>query len=153
MKKTALLLALAFFLASCSGAETIVKKKWDAHENTLAVVDLSAREDGFMDAGTRLINALEESLADTVFVLKSEQPRYQIKFKVTKYQEGNLITRLATMGLAESARAELQVKVALFEGKTMVGAWEVNSWVKGGVSKNALFKKAAKEIVDHLKGN
>lgn len=142
---------LAFLLVSCSGADTVVKKKWESRENTISVVDLSPQDDGFVDAGTHVVASLEESLMDTIFVLKNDRPRYQLKFKVTKYREGNRWARLATFGLSESARGELQVKAALYDGKTMVGAWEVNTWVKGGSSKDSLFKKAALEIIDHLK--
>jgi hypothetical protein len=38
----------------------------------------------------------------------------------------------------------------------MVGAWEVNSWVSGGItggSEQDLFDSAAKEIADHLRGD
>lgn len=41
--------------------------------------------------------------------------------------------RIASMGFSSCARAKLRVKVALFDGRGMVGAWEVNSWVKGGL--------------------
>jgi len=47
----------------------------------------------------------------------------------------------------------LKVKVALFDEEEMVGGWEVNSWLSGGLSETKLFTKAAEEIADHLKGD
>ena len=41
------------------------------------------------------------------------------------------------------------------ESDAMIGAWEVESWVSGGItggSEETLFNEAAKEIVDHMKG-
>lgn len=153
MKKIASLLIL-IFLFSCTGADTVVKKKWQAKDNTIGIVDLTPNSDKVMEAGTFLTSALEKSFADTMFVVKSENPKYQLKFKVVKYQEGSRWARMASMGIADSARGELQVKVALYDGNTMVGAWEVNTWVKGGVtggSRDELFNKAAAEIIDHMK--
>jgi hypothetical protein len=60
------------------------------------------------------------------------------------------------MGLADSAKGKLRVKAALFDGSEMVGAWEVNSWIKGGPtggSDQEMFDEAAKEIVNHLRGD
>ncbi|OGW27822.1 MAG: hypothetical protein A3K09_00285 [Nitrospinae bacterium RIFCSPLOWO2_12_FULL_47_7] len=155
MKKTvSFLIILALFLVSCTGADTIVKKKWQAKDNTIGIVDLSANTDGIMEAGTLLTSALENSFTDTMFVVKNEKPKYQLKFKVLKYQEGSRWARMASMGISDSARGELQIKAALYEGPAMVGAWEVNTWVKGGVtggSRDELFNKAAKEIIEHMK--
>ena len=155
MKKTsAFLILIALFLFSCTGADTVVKKKWQAKDNTIAIVDLTPNTSGLMDAGPFLSTALEKSFNDTMFVIKTEKPKYHLKFKVIRYQEGSRWARMASMGISDSARGELQVKAALFEGDEMVGAWEVNTWVKGGMtggSKDELFNKAAKEIIDHMK--
>ena len=60
------------------------------------------------------------------------------------------------MGFSDSAKAKLRVKAALFDGQNMVGAWEVDSWVKGGLTGGTdkdLFERAAKEITSHFKGD
>lgn len=155
MKKTfVLLILMASFLFSCTGADTVVKKKWLAKDNTIAIVDLTPSTSGLVDAGPFLSSSLEKSFNDTMFVIKTEKPKYYLKFKVIRYQEGSRWARLATMGISDSARGELQVKVGLYEGDDLVGAWEVNTWVKGGMtggSKDELFNKASKEIIDHMK--
>jgi hypothetical protein len=155
MKKTSVLLILiASFLVSCTGADTVVKKKWHVKDNTINIVDLTPNTSGLMDAGPFLSAALEKGFSDTMFVIKTDKPKYHLKFKVIRYQEGSRWARLASMGISDSARGELQVKVGLYEGEDLVGAWEVNTWVKGGVtggSKDELFNKASKEIIDHMK--
>ena len=60
------------------------------------------------------------------------------------------------MGFADFAKSKLRVKVALFDGRKMVGAWQINSWVKGGPTggtEEKLFERAAKEITSHLRGD
>ena len=57
------------------------------------------------------------------------------------------------MGVSSSAQAKLKVKVALFDEEEMVGGWEVNSWLSGGLSETKLFTQAAEEIASHLKGD
>jgi len=54
------------------------------------------------------------------------------------------------------AKAELRVKAALYDRGSMVGAWEVNSWVLGGItggSEDNLYDSAAQEIAYHLRGD
>lgn len=153
-KSVSLLIIFAMYLVSCTGADTIVKKKWLAKDNTIGIVDLTPNSDNVMEAGTFLTAALEKSFQETMFVIKTESPKYQLKFKVVRYQEGSRWARMASMGISGSARGELQVKVALYDGEAMVGAWEVNTWVKGGMtggSRDDLFKQAATEIVEHMK--
>lgn len=154
MKKFFTILMTTLFLFSCTGADTVVKKRWQAKDNTIGVVDLTPNTDGVMEAGTFLVSALERSFTDTMFVVKNDNPKYKLKFKVIKYQEGSRWARLASMGISNSARGELQVKVGLYEGDSLVGAWEVNTWVKGGVtggSRDELFNKVATEIITHMK--
>ena len=84
-----------------------------------------------------------------------------LKYKVLEFDGGSRIARIATMGFSDSAKAKLRVKAALFDsnqpkGRSMVGAWEVDSWVKGGLmggTEENLFERAAKEITSHLKGD
>jgi hypothetical protein len=109
-----------------------------------------------MDAGSKLQGAVEEQLEFTGYVLAGKTARYHLKFKVMKFDEGSRMARIATMGISESAKGELRVKAALYDGGDMVGAWEVNSWVSGGItggSEQDLFDSAAQEIADHLRGD
>ena len=76
--------------------------------------------------------AIEDAMQNTSYALAGESARYRLKYKVLEYDEGNRALRIASMGFADSAKSELKVKVALFDGRQMVGAWEVHSWVKGG---------------------
>ena len=73
-----------------------------------------------------------------------------------EFDEGSRIARIATMGISESAKGELRVKAALYDRGSMVGAWEVNSWVSGGItggSEDNLYDSAAQEIAYHLRGD
>ncbi len=146
---------LTLFLGGCSGAETIVKKDFRNNDNTLAIVDSTSSRGGLLDAGSRLLGSLEDALLNTLFILSDDDPKYKLKFKITKFKEGSRISRLATLGMSNSAKGQLRVKAALFRGRVMVGAWEVETWVKGGMtggSDEDLFDQAAKEIVSHMKG-
>ncbi len=157
MKKILALLMFAFvFAMGCAGADTTVKKDWEMDSRSLAVVDMTNSNDDYLDASSHLLAQLEESVNDTIFVLNQENPTFKLKFKVTDYREGSRLTRMATFGASDSARAELQVKAALYQGKSMLGAWEVNTWVNGGMtggSEDMLFKRAADEIITHMKGS
>ena len=157
MKKIlALILLFTIPLISCSGSDTIIKKNWDSKARTIYIQDLTNSEESYMDASSRLLAVLEESIVDTIFVLDEDNPVFKLKFKVTEYQGGSRFARLATLGASNSARAKLQVKAALYQGQDMLGAWEVNTWINGGMaggSEEELFDKAADEIITHMKGS
>jgi len=155
-KLTCWIIFFAVALTSCSGSDTIIKKNWDPKTRTMAILDLTSDESEYIDAGAQLMAELENSMLDTIFVLDQEAPVFKLKFKVTDFKEGSRLSRMATLGIGDSGRAELKVKVALFQGKTMLGAWEVNTWVNGGMaggSEETLFSKAAEEIIAHLKSS
>ena len=141
---------------ACSGVDSVTKKRWSNSENTISIVDMTSRDFRLMDAGSKLQGAVEEQLEFTGYVLAGKTARYHLKFKVMQFDEGSRMARIATMGIYESAKGELRVKAALFDGGDMVGAWEVNSWVSGGItggSEQDLFNSAAQEIADHLRGD
>ena len=144
------------FLAACTGTETHVKKKFDTSETSVVLIDLTPHKDEFLQAGASMESALEEALAQTMFVVSDNEGRYLLKYKIVKYQGGSRAGRVASLGLSEKSRVYLKVKVAMFdETDEMVGAWEVESWVSGGIiggSENTVFQEAAEEIVNHMKG-
>ena len=143
-------------LPACSGVDSVTKKRWSNSENTISIVDMTSRDFRLMDAGSKLQGAVEEQLEFTGYVLAGKNARYHLKFKVMQFDEGSRMARIATMGISESAKGELRVKAALYDSGDMVGAWEVNSWVSGGItggSEQDLFDSAAKEIADHLRGD
>ena len=151
-----ILLVLLVTLPACSGVDSVTKKRWSNSENTISIVDMTSRDFRLMDAGSKLQGAVEEQLEFTGYVLAGKNARYHLKFKVMEFDEGSRIARIATMGVSESAKGELRVKAALYDRGSMVGAWEVNSWVSGGItggSEQDLFDSAAQEIADHLRGD
>lgn len=151
-----ILIVLLMFLPACSGVDSVTKKRWSNSENTISIVDMTSKDFRLMDAGSKLQGAIEENLEMTGYILAGKNARYHLKYKVMEFDEGNRMARIATMGLSDSAKAQLRVKAALYDNGSMVGAWEVDSWVSGGVtggSEDNLFEHAAKEIADHLRGD
>jgi len=144
------------FLSACSGVDSITKKRYQNSENTIVLIDMTARDFDLQDAGSQLQGAIEDAMVMTSYALAGENARYSLKYKILEFDEGSRWARIATMGLADSAKGKLRVKAALFDGSEMVGAWEVNSWIKGGPtggSDQEMFDEAAKEIVNHLSGD
>ena len=146
----------ALLLSACTGSETVVKKRFNNTSASVTIQDLTQDKDDFIIAGTGLEAAIEEALSDTMFVVAQEDGNFLLKYKVVKYQGGSRAGRVASLGLSEKSRIYLKVKVAMFdESDQMVGAWEVESWVSGGItggSEKSLFEEAAHEIVEHMKG-
>ncbi len=153
---TKILILSILLLPACSGVGSVTKKRYANSENTIVLVDMTRRNFDLQDAGSQLQGAIEEAMVDTSYALAGESARYRLKFKVLKFDGGNRAIRIASMGFADSAKSELRVKVALFDGRQMVGAWEIQSWVKGGPTggtEEKLFERAAKEITSHLRGD
>ena len=153
---TNILILSLLVLPACSGVGSVTKKRYQNTENTIVLKDLTASDFDLQDAGSQLQDAIEDAMADTSYTLAGESARYTLKYKILEFDGGSRMVRIATMGFSDSATAKLRVKAALFDGRDMVGAWEVNSWVKGGLTggtKEKLFERAAKEITSHLKGD
>jgi hypothetical protein len=151
-----ILILLLIALPACSGVDSVTKKSWSNSENTISIVDMTSKDFRLIDAGSKLQGAIEETLEMTGYILAGKNAHYHLKYKVIEFDEGNRMARLATMGMSDSARAQLRVKAALYDNGNMVGAWEVDSWVSGGVtggSEDNLYEFAAKEIAEHLRGD
>jgi hypothetical protein len=151
-----ILIVLLLALPACSGVDSVTKKRWSNSENTISIVDMTSKDFRLMDAGSKLQGAIEEKLEMTGYILAGKNARYHLKYKIIEFDEGNRMARIATMGMADSAKAQLRVKAALYDNGDMVGAWEVDSWVSGGItggSEDNLYDFAAKEIADHLRGD
>ena len=151
-----ILIVLLIALPACAGVDSVTKKSWSNSENTISIVDMTSKDYRLIDAGSKLQGAIEETLEMTGYILAGKNARYHLKYKIIEFDEGNRMARLATMGMSDSARAQLRVKAALYDNGNMVGAWEVDSWVSGGVtggSEDNLYEFAAKEIAEHLRGD
>ncbi|MBC8288559.1 MAG: hypothetical protein H8E42_13895 [Nitrospinae bacterium] len=151
-----IIIVLLMALPACSGVDSVTKKSWSNSENTISIVDMTSKDFRLMDAGSKLQGAIEENLQKTGYILAGKEARYHLKYKVIEFDEGNRMARIATMGMSDSAKAQLRVKAALYDKGDMVGAWEVDSWVSGGVtggSEDSLYLSTAKEIADHLRGD
>ena len=151
-----ILIVLLLALPACSGVDSVTKKSWSNSENTISIVDMTSKDFRLIDAGSKLQGAIEETLEMTGYILAGKNARYHLKYKIIEFDEGNRMARIATMGMSDSARAQLRVKAALYDNGSMVGAWEVDSWVSGGVtggSEDNLYEFAAKEIAEHLRGD
>jgi hypothetical protein len=151
-----LIVLLLIALSACSGVDSVTKKRWSNSENTISIMDMTSKDFRLMDAGSRLQSAIEGNLQTTGYILAGKDARYHLKYKIMEFDEGNRMARIATMGMSDSAKAQLRVKAALYDRGNMVGAWEVDSWVSGGVtggSEDNLYESAAKEIAGHLRGD
>ncbi len=150
-------LVLAVGLSACTGTKSIIHKRWDQHRNTVYLQDITVQNNGLGEAGDRLRLALEDRLEDSMFLVGEDpkQAKYQLKYKITQFKKGNRLKRLATFGIDDDSRAMLNVKIALIGKEGVLGAWQVQTWVQGGLaggSDDKLFTQAADKILKHLKG-
>ena len=145
-----------FFFLSCSGVDSQIKKSFKNTENTIALKDMTSRDYRMMDAGSQLESAIEDMISRSMFILTQDNPKYVLKYKVLNYYEGNRVVRFSTFGISKAAHGRLEVKAALFEHGDIVGAWTIDSWIKGGITggdPGTLFQQAADEIMNHLRGD
>ena len=145
-------LAWTVSLVACAGTQTVTHKRWDKHLNMVYLHDITVKNQSLQEAGSRLRMALENRLDDSLFIVGEEpkETKYELKYKIIQYKEGNRLKRLATFGIDEGSRALLSVKIALIGKEGTLGAWQVKTWVKGGItggSKDALFTQAAEQIL------
>ena len=151
-----LIISTFIFVSACAGVDSQTKKFFRNTENTIALKDLTSSDYKMMDAGSQLESAIEDMISRSMFILTQENPKYILKYKVLDYYEGSRVTRFSTLGISKAAHAKLEVKAALFDEGEMVGAWTIDSWVKGGVTGGdpaTLFQQAADEIMNHLRGD
>ena len=150
-------LALVVTLGACTGTKSVTHKRWEKHQNRVYLHDITVKNNSLQEAGSQLRTALEERLDDSLFIVGEEpnEAKYELKYKITRFEEGSRLKRLATFGIDEGSQALLNIKIALIGKEGTLGAWQVKTWVKGGVmggSEDALFTQAAEQILQHLKG-
>ena len=134
------IISIFLFFSACVGVSSQTNKNFKNTENTIAIKDLTSRDHEMMDAGSQLEDALEDTIARSVFIITHEDPKYILKYKVLNYRKGRALSK-----------STLEVKAALYDEGDMVGAWTVDAWVRG--VKARLFQKAADEIMRHLRGD
>ena len=134
------IISIFLFFSACVGVSSQTNKNFKNTENTIALKDLTARDHEMMDAGSQLEDALEDTIARSVFIITHENPKYILKYKILNYRKGRALSK-----------STLEVKAALYDEGDMVGAWTVDAWVRG--VKARLFQKTADEIMRHLRGD
>ena len=134
------IISIFLFFSACAGVSSQTNKNFQNTENTITIKDLTSRDHEMMDAGSQLEDALEDTIARSVFIVTRENPKYVLKYKVLDYRKGSALSK-----------STLEVKAALYDEGDMVGAWTVDAWVRG--VKARLFQKAADEIMHHLRGD
>ena len=134
------IISIFLFFSACAGVSSQTNKNFQNTENTITIKDLTSRDHEMMDAGSQLEDALEDTIARSVFIITHEDPKYILKYKVLNYRKGRALSK-----------STLEVKAALYDEGDMVGAWTVDAWVRG--VKARLFQKAADEIMRHLRGD
>jgi hypothetical protein len=144
-------------LVACAGTETVTHKRWDKDLNMVYLHDITVKNQSLQEAGSRLRLALENRLEDSLFIVGEEpkETKYQLKYKIIRFEEGSRLKRLATFGIDEGSKAMLNVKIALIGKEGILGAWQVKTWVNGGLtggSADKLFFQAAEQILKHMKG-
>ncbi len=157
-KHLAALLILLIFGVACSHVTSKIHKKWQTDRNTIFLKDLSGKKSDSIDPGLELKLAMEESFRNSLYIVAVDpsDSKFQLKYKVTRFDPGNRLKRLFTFGIDDGSRARMEVKAALYNQEgTMLGAWEIQTDVKGGPtggSTQTLFNKAAAKILEHLRG-
>ncbi len=156
-KRIVISLALVVVLGACTGTQSVTHKRWEEHQNRVYLHDITVKNNSLKEAGSQLRLALEKRLDDSLFIVGEEpkQAKYELKYKITRFDEGSRLKRLATFGIDDGSKALLNVKIALIGKEGVLGAWQVKTWVKGGLtggSDNRLFSQAAEQILKHLKG-
>ena len=155
MKHACFVISIIFFFVACAGVDTQTKKNFKNTENTISIKDLTKGDYKTVAAGSKLEYALEDMVARSMFIITQENPKYVLKYKILDYSEGSRIGRFSTFGFSKSAQGKLKVKAALYDEGHKVGAWTINSWIKGGLfggNPRNLFIKTSDEISKHLRG-
>ena len=134
------IVSIFLFFSACVGVSSQTNKGFKNTGNTIAIKDLTSRDHEAMDAGSQLEDALDHTIARSVFIVTRENPKYVLKYKVLNYREGRALSK-----------STLEVKAALYDEGDMVGAWTVEAWVRGAEAR--LFQKTADEIIRRLRGD
>ena len=150
-------IGLALILSACSGTQTVTHKRWESDLNKVFLRDITVKDESLQEAGSLLRLALEEKLDESLFIVGEEpkKTKYELKYQIVRFEEGNRLKRLVTLGIDDGSMAKLNVKIALIGKEGVLGAWQVKTWVKGGItggSQDELFSDAAEQILQHMKG-
>ncbi|MGP0628471.1 hypothetical protein ACTRW9_02050 [Nitrospina sp. 32_T5] len=154
---TLIALITTLLLNACTHVESTTHKRWSEHRNTVFLNHLTENRNAFAEPGLKLKLALEEEFRNSLYIvaLEPEDARWELKFKIDRYSSGSRWGRFFSFGLSDSAEAHMVVKFALMGEQGMLGAWEVHTQVSGGMlggSERQLYKMAAKQIRQHLRG-
>jgi hypothetical protein len=150
-------IGLALILSACSGTQTVTHKRWESDLNKVFLRDITVKDESLQEAGSLLRLALEEKLDESLFIVGEEpkKTKYELKYQIVRFEEGNRLKRLVTLGIDDGSMAKLNVKIALIGKEGVLGAWQVKTWVKGGItggSQDELFSDTAEQILQHMKG-
>ena len=128
-KEIIIILALVMVLGACSGTQSVTHKRWEKHQNRIYLHDITVKNNSHQKAGSQLRLALERRLDDSLFIVGEEpkQAKYELKYKITEFDEGSRLKRLATFGIDEGSQALLNVKIALIGKEGTLGAWQVKT--------------------------
>lgn len=158
MKKSlAAALILLLIGTACSHVSSTTHKRWEENRNTIFLKNLSAKKDGSVDPGFELKLALEDEFRKSLYIVAVDpaDTRFVLKYKITRFNSGSRMKRFFTFGIDDGSRAMMTVKIALYKDENMLGAWEVQTDVKGGPlggSTQTLYNKTAQKILEHLRG-
>jgi hypothetical protein len=105
-KWIAISLALVVGLSACTGTQSVTHKRWEQHQNRVYLHDITIKKNSLQEAGSQLRMALEERLDDSLFIVGEEpkEAKYELKYKITQFEEGSRLKRLATFGIDEGDR-------------------------------------------------
>jgi len=150
-------LILIVFGTACSHVSSTTHKRWEADRNTIFLKNLSGKKGGSVDPGFELKLALEEEFRKSLYIVAVDpaDAKFQLKYKITRFNAGSRMKRFFTFGIDDGSRATMVVKIALYNNEGMLGAWEIQTDVKGGPiggSTQSLYNKTAEKILEHLRG-
>ena len=150
------LVLLVCITTGCSSIQSKTHKRWEQNRNTIYLSNISKKAD-FRKEGEQLKLALEDRFRDSLYIVAVDKTdsKFELKYMITRLESGSRVKRFFTFGMDDGSRAYMEVKVALLGDGKMLGAWTVESTVKGGPlggSTRVLHKKISQQILQLLRG-